>query len=333
MSNRIRSFGGDAGMLWRKKSRIRPANHSSVEAPFAADPSSFSNNLAATNGCATSKHATSASKDENECNHGCPTMATPKDSTRAKGNVSDESPSYPVILESPSPMLSPSPFMIGRPTLPTTGHSVLKSWKRPHQDLKQKHFGTKRRWVTVERPQDAVEYAAMHIHLETVKEPSELIIEADADALADEEKHSLSISRAKTRVTLLQSSDTNLDSTNELQCLRDSFTVNDNDRAINVQQPGSTTSLAVAQRFFKQLDSEHPLTMTESLASNHSERAKFNDGRTCRTMTLREPGIKQDYEAYSAMCVNAGVDPLSVGAFLEQCAMTRKYVYDGFLDE
>jgi hypothetical protein len=109
----------------------------------------------------------------------------------------------------------------------------------------------------------------------------------------------------------------------------------DNKHNVAVQQPSSTSSLAVAQRFFQELDADHPLTLADLSPSNlrGSVRHKLLDGRTCRVLTLNDPRIKKDYQAYSAMCKDARVDPLPLNEFLAQCSMTRNYVYDGFLDE
>jgi hypothetical protein len=113
----------------------------------------------------------------------------------------------------------------------------------------------------------------------------------------------------------------------------------DEDNKLLSQQPGSTTSLHVAQRFFQQLDATHKLNVVAAHSSCTTPPSVRKGGRTTRRVSCRlalheDPSLQQDYASYSLVCRDTQIDPLSLQQFAEMHKVHEKpTIHDGFLDD
>lgn len=102
-------------------------------------------------------------------------------------------------------------------------------------------------------------------------------------------------------------------------------------------QPTSVTSASVARKFFRHLDSQHPLVLDRSSTPAFCDTARWRgacvDGRSARRILENNPIVAQEYRQYEHACREVGVTPLSWKHFLKQRCLYHGAIYEGMLDD
>ena len=323
-ATRKRSFGGGAAILWLRKKR----EQTTVLLPQSTICSS------------KVLEQPSLQWDENRCRL-LPGAALP-----AMGDHNEDEQTTVSSSSSQASSVTNSPDLLAL-DLPSSSSAQKddaeeekrceSSWihsnkEGPGTTGKRKSFGSKRRWVSIERADGEPSWETRVAIASSAAVPAP---EHD-DGLPDTTR-SDGLKRPKKKkqetdsVAVSQSSELDFDDN-----LSQPAT---NKTTSAISQPNSNTSLDVALRFFQELDANHPLTIEAASSSDipqtTSDRKHFKpSGRTRHILTLtNNERLRQDYTLYCSVCEDAHVEPLSLDHFVKQRKLTRNNVYDGFLDD